>query len=491
MTTGGITVLARLLGLAGLAVLLSACPVGPTYQRPSLDPGSAFGNQDEQEYDLREADRNWWRQFDDPRLTQLIALAVRNNYDLKMAEANLREARALFLDAGLNLLPHANAHGNFTTLRRSFDALNRRDFVPRGLDLYTLGFDTWWEVDIWGRIRRDVQSKEAEIESAEANRRYLTLSIIAELARNYVEMRGHQNQLAVDRRNAENQKATWDLTIARQEAGIGTEFDTQRAKAQYDTTLAMIPPLDSLVRQDIHRISVLTGQIPSALLKELTEPAPIPEAPSLIHIGKPADLLRRRPDIQSAERQLAGATARIGVAMADLFPRVTFVGAFNLESSSITGLGAPGTSAYNMGPRITWPAFELGQVYARIKAAEANVDTYLANYQQVVLNALEETENALLVYDRLRDRQALLKTAAEASTKAYEIANVRFEEGVEDFLNLLDTERRLLLDQREYAQSQTATAAALIGIYKALGGGWEVFQTPEDAKRPVEDVFTP
>jgi len=317
------------------------------------------------------------------------------------------------------------------------------------------------------------------------------LSIIAELARNYFEMRGHQNQLAVDQRNATNQKATWDLTIVRQEAGIGTEFDTQRAKAQYDTTLAIIPPLDSLIRQDIHRISVLTGQIPSALLKELTVPAPIPEAPPIIQISNPTDLLRRRPDIQVAERSLASATAMIGVAVADLFPRVTFVGSFNLESNSLTGLGAPGSPAYNFGPRITWPAFELGQVYARIKAAEGRADVSLAEYQQVVLNALEETENALLIYDRLRDRMALLKTASEASTKAYKIANIRFQEGVEDFLNLLDTERRLLLDQREYAQSQTATAAALIGIYKALGGGWEVFQTPEDAPRPIESIFTP
>ncbi len=430
-----------------LALSLAGCPVGPTYELPKMHPGKAYGNQQEPEYGVLPVDTNWWAQFNDPRLTRLIKLAVRNNYDL--------------------------------------------NFVPRELKLYNAGFDAFWEVDIWGRIRRDIQAKEAEIEAAEADRRYLTLSVIAELARNYFEMRGHQNQLAVDQRNADNQKATWDLTIARQDAGIGTEFDTQRAKAQYDTTLALIPPQDSLIRQDIHRISILTGQIPSALLKELTLPAPIPAAPPLIRIGKPADLLRRRPDIRVAERSLASATAMVGVAVADLFPKVTFVGTFNLESNSLTGLGAPGSAAYNFGPRITWPAFALGQVYARIKAAEGRADVQLADYQQVVLNALEETENALVIYDRLRDRMALLKTAAEASTKAYEIANIRFEEGVEDFLNLLDTERRLLLDQREYAQSQTAAAAALIGIYKALGGGWEVFQTPEDGKRPVEEIFTP
>ena len=471
--------------------VLPGCPVGPTYGLPKTDNGKAFGNQYQDEYDIKPVDAQWWKQFHDPQLTQLIQLAVKNNYDLKAAEANLRQSRALFLDAGLNLLPHVNAHGNYTAIRRSFDAMNRRNFVPRDLNLYTLGFDSWWELDIWGRIRRNVQATEAQIESAEADRRYLTLSVISELARNYFELRGHQNQMAVEQRNAANQKATWDLTLARQEAGIGTDFDTQRAKAQYDTTLALIPPMDSLIHEDIHRISVLTGQIPSALLKTLLVPAPIPLAPKVIHLSKPADLLRRRPDIRAVERNLASATARVGVAIADLFPRVTFVGSFNLESNSLTGLATPGTGAYNIGPRITWPAFELGQVYARIKAAEAQADVMLAEYQQVVLNALEETENALVVYDRLRDRQALLKTAAEASTRAFEVANVRFEEGVMDFLNLLDTERRLLLDQREYAQSQTATAASLISIYKALGGGWEVFQTPEDAQQPVEQVFTP
>ena len=471
--------------------VLPGCPVGPTYELPKTDSGKAFSNQYQDEYDIKPVDAQWWKQFHDPQLTQLIQLAVKNNFDLKAAEANLRQSRALFLDAGLNLLPHVNAHGNYTAIRRSFDAMNRRNFVPRDLNLYTLGFDSWWELDIWGRIRRNVQATEAQIESAEADRRYLTLSVISELARNYFELRGHQNQMAVEQRNAANQKSTWDLTLARQEAGIGTDFDTQRAKAQYDTTLALIPPMDSLIHEDIHRISVLTGQIPSALLKTLLVPAPIPLAPAVIHLSKPADLLRRRPDIRAVERNLASATARVGVAIADLFPRVTFVGSFNLESNSLTGLATPGTGAYNIGPRITWPAFELGQVYARIKAAEAQADVMLAEYQQVVLNALEETENALVVYDRLRDRQALLKTAAEASTRAFEVANVRFEEGVMDFLNLLDTERRLLLDQREYAQSQTATAASLISIYKALGGGWEVFQTPEDAQQPVEQVFTP
>ncbi|MFN5744667.1 MAG: TolC family protein, partial [Methylococcaceae bacterium] len=216
----------RLLALAGVISLgLSGCPVGPSYERPPAKTGEIFGNATEAEYKPRQIDVAWWHQFNDPRLEQLIAMAVRNNYDLKAAEAHLREARALFLDAGLNLLPHVTTRGNYTQLERSLDALNRRNFVPRNLNLYSVGFDSWWEIDIFGRIRRNIQSKEAEIEAAEADRRYMTLSVITELARNYFELRGHQNQLAVDQRNAQNQEATWKLTLARLEAGMGTELD--------------------------------------------------------------------------------------------------------------------------------------------------------------------------------------------------------------------------------------------------------------------------
>lgn len=483
--------LARGLSLWILALSMTGCPVGPTYVPPTMAPGASYGNQNEQEYDLAPIDTAWWKQFKDPQLNALIDLAVRNNYDLKAAEANLRLARSLFLDAGLNLLPIVTEHANWTSLQRSFDALNRRNFVPRNLDLYNVGFDTFWELDIWGRVRRDVQAREAEIEASEADRRSLTLSVIAEVARNYFLLRGHQNQLAVEQRNAKNQRDTWNLTLARQEAGVGTDFDTQRAKAQYDTTLALIPPMDQMIHRDIHRLAVLTGQIPSTFLRQLTTQAEIPTLPPTIHIADPTALLKRRPDIKVAERSLASATAKIGVAVGDLFPKVTFIGTFALESSTLGGLGSNLSGAYNFGPRITWPALDLGQVYARIKAAESRADIQLAAYQQIVLNALEETENALVTYDRLRDRQVLLKTASEASYRAYEVATVRFEEGVEDFLNLLDTERRLLLDQREYASSITETAAALIGIYKALGGGWEMYQTPEDEKRAIEGVFTP
>ena len=313
-----------------------------------------------------------------------------------------------------------------------------------------------------------------EVEIQEATLRDLSVSLIAEVARNYFELRGLQNQLAVAIKNAENQTKTVEITQIRLEGGRGTELDTSRAMAQLDSTRAIIPPLEAGIYRAIHRLSVLTGQLPDALTKSLSQTAPLPKIPETIQIGNPAELLRRRPDIRIAERSLAAATASIGVATADLFPRVTFVGTIALEASMLSAVGAKGSDSYSLGPRISWAALDLGHVYARIKAANANAESSLAQYQQTVLNALEETENALENYNRERARQALLASAAQASIKAEELAHLRFNEGVSDFLTVLDTELRLLQDQDKLAQSETATATALAAVYKALGGGWEV-----------------
>jgi multidrug efflux system outer membrane protein len=323
-------------------------------------------------------------------------------------------------------------------------------------------------------VRRDVEASSDEVEAQEASLRDLSVSVIAEVARNYFELRGLQHQLEVARRNAGNQARTLEITLAKLEIGRGTELDTSRASAQLDSTLASIPLIETGIKFAIHRIGVLTGQAPGALTAKLSQPEPIPKLPETITIGSPAELLRRRPDIRIAERTLAAATARIGVATADLFPRVTFVGTLSLEASMLSGIGAAGSEAYSAGPRISWAALDLGRVYARIKAADASAEANLAQYEQTVLNALEETENALVAYNRERSRRALLASAAKASEKAHHLAHLRFEEGITDFLTVLDTELRLLQDQRQLAQSETATATALIAIYKALGGGWEM-----------------
>ncbi|CAL1241294.1 TolC family protein [Candidatus Methylocalor cossyra] len=458
----------------GLAVLLAGCAVGPDYQTPPTETGGAsFANAGLPEFSPRGVEVAWWKLFDDPRLVELVEQAVRNNRDLAAAKANLREARALYLQAALDLLPTVTAHANYTDLRRSTGALNNRAYVPRDLALYNTGFDTFWEIDIFGRIRRNVEAADADIQAREATLRDLLVSLVSEVARNYFELRGLQHQLAVAKKNAENQLETLKLTEARLAAGRGTELDTSRAKAQLDTTRATIPPLETAIRQAIHRLSVLTGQPPDTLTPVLLPEAPMAKIPATIHIGKPAEFLRRRPDIRVAERALAAATARIGIATADLFPRVTFSGTFALEGMNLAALGGSGGDTYTFGPRISWAAFDLGRVYARIKAADARAEASLAQYQQTVLNALEETENALVNYNRQWARTRLLESAAAASQRAHELARLRFEDGMTDFLTVLDTEKRLLDDQQALAQSQTSTATALVAVYKALGGGWE------------------
>ncbi|MGZ8096808.1 MAG: efflux transporter outer membrane subunit [Methylosarcina sp.] len=455
------------------AIALTGCAVGPDYETPAAPTPSAFAGASLDEYSGRTTQNDWWKLFNDAELNVLVDQALRYNYDLKSALANLREARALYLESGLNLAPIITSHANYTDQKRSVGSLNNRSFVPRELKLYSAGFDAFWEIDFFGRVRRDIEASSDEVEAQEASLHDLGVSVIAEVARNYFELRGLQNQIEVAQRNAGNQSETLEITQARLDIGRGTELDTSRASAQLNTTLARIPLLETAIKRAIHRLGVLTGQTPDTLIKTLSRPAPIPKFSRTIAIGSPAELLRRRPDIRVAERTLAAATARIGVATADLFPRVTFVGTLSLEASTLSGLGATGSDAYSMGPRISWAALDLGRVYARIKAADANAEANLAQYEQTVLNALEETENALVAYDRERNRRALLATAAQASEKAHKLAHLRFEEGIADFLTVLDSESRLLEDQSQLAQSQTATATALVAVYKALGGGWE------------------
>lgn len=451
---------------------LNACAVGPDYKHPAAVTPDQFTQAAHAEFKPNSIERNWWTLFQDQQLTALVEQSVQHNYDLKAAQANLQEARALYLQAGLNLAPIVTSRANYIDQVRSTGALNNRAFVPRGLKLYNLGFDASWEVDIFGRVRRNIEASNDEVEAQEASLRDLKVSLIAEVARNYFELRGLQNQLAVDQKNIANQSETLNITQAKLENGRGTEQDTASALAQLDASKAAIPALQSAIQRTIHRLSVLSGQLPGALTQQLSKPAPLPQLPKTINISTPAELLRRRPDIRVAERTLAASTARIGVATADLFPRVTFVGSIALEATSLTGLGASGSDAYSLGPRITWAAFDLGRVLARMKAADAHAEADLAKYQQTVLNALEETENALVTYNQECARRQLLASAAQASQKAQQLAKIRYDAGIIDFQALLNADARVLQDQNQLSQSETAVATALTGLYKALGGGW-------------------
>jgi outer membrane protein, multidrug efflux system len=294
-------------------------------------------------------------------------------------------------------------------------------------------------------------------------------------------LRGLQDQLAVAARNADNQNQTLKLTQVRLEAGRGTELDTARAEAQLKQTLASIPLLESSIATTIYRISVLTGRLPDALSTELAAAQPIGKLPPLNAVGDPATLLRRRPDVRVAERTLAGSTARIGVAVGDLFPKVTFTGSIGYDAATFGGIGKTGSDTYSLGPSISWAAFDLGRVRARINIAKAVADADLASYESSVLGALEETEGALITYGRAQSRRDLLTQSASASERAADLARQRFQGGLTDFVNVLEAERDALTIEDSLAQSRTQTATALVAVYKALGGGW--VDEPLEAKR--------
>jgi multidrug efflux system outer membrane protein len=278
----------------------------------------------------------------------------------------------------------------------------------------------------------------------------------------------------VARRNAQNQAETHKLTVNLLEGGRGNELDTSRAKAQLETTLASIPNLESSVEQIIYRLSVLTGRQPAALKSALSPLSPLPDLPANIAIGNPADLLRRRPDIRIAERNLAATTARVGVATADLYPRITFVGSLGVQANQFPDLFRSGSDTYFFGPHITWAAFDLGRVKARLKGVQAQSDAELANFERTVLDALEETDSALIAYSKELDRLSHLRAAEESSRKAADLARNRFENGgIGDFLTVLDAERIRLEAQDQLSQSKARAATLLVAIFKALGGGWE------------------
>jgi outer membrane protein, multidrug efflux system len=461
----------RLLFFTGL-LLVSGCAVGPNYRPPPTPVPASFARGAQTNYTAGPTSDDWWRGFHDPKLNELVERALQGNQDLRIAAATVREARALRRYAQFDLLPVPLATAGY---RKGQSSSRSAPFLPsdaRITELYDAGFDATWELDFFGRVRRSIEASTAELQAAEANRRDVQVILISELARNYFELRGAQNELAVARSNVENQRQTVTITEARLEGGRGTELDVARARAQLSVTLASIPPLETAIAQAVHRLGVLTGQKPTALIAELEPSSPIPPLPELLAISSPGELLRRRADIRVAERRLAAATARIGIATADLFPRVTFNGSFALQAPSISDLGKSGSDTWSFGPRITWAALDLGHVRARMIAAGARADAAMAGYERAVLTALEETENALVQFGREQARQEFLRESVRASETAAGLARQRFEAGAADFLTVLDAERVMLQARDQFARSQTRTATSLLAVYKALGGGW-------------------
>jgi outer membrane protein, multidrug efflux system len=468
--------LLTLLVLIAVAAAIAGCAVGPNYVKPDTPVAAKFVGATEGAYSTDEAQAKFWQGFHDATLDRLVDDALDANHDLRIALGRLVEARAQRRQAQFDLAPTVTAAAGFTKERLS--QAQTLFSSPINARFYDVGFDAFWELDFFGRVRRNVEAQSAQLQGAEAGLRDAQVSVTAEVARSYFELRGGQSQLAVARRNVDNQRETLKLTQARLDAGRGTELDTSRAQSQLSATLSTIGPLEASVARSIHRLSVLTGREPNALNELLAPEHDLPPLPQIAAVGDPAGLLRRRPDIRVAERHLASSTALVGVAIGDLFPKVTFTGSFSYSATQPGHLGESSSRGYVISPGISWAAFDLGRVKAEIAGSRARSDVALAGYEQTVLRALEETEDALVTHARTRDSLKDATDAADASRTAAHIARTRFEGGMVDFLEVLDAERTQLAAEDRLAQSRTDAATSLIAVYKALGGGWETAPLP-------------
>ncbi len=449
------------------AAVLSACAVGPDYREPetAATPFVAAQSAGVNEQPFEAA---WWEQFRDPTLDSLIERALTDDLDLAVALARVEEARAFLGAARRDRWPAVSTEIARTESRQQQPGLSTERV---NVESYDAGFATLWELDLFGRVRRGVEAATADADAAVAGLRDAQVLVAAEVARNYVELRGAQKRLAVARANLGYSQETLELTRVRLELGRGSELDVASAAARRAATEATIPPLVAAETIAANRLAVLLGERPGALNAEL---APREVAPHLttIAVDSPAALLQRRPDIRAAERELAAATARIGVAKADLFPRLSLSGFIGFVAGDADELGEATSRAWSISPVLSWAGFDRG-TYARIAASEARAAAALAGYELTVLRALEETENAFATYGSHRQRLEAVVEQATASRSAAELARIQYREGALDFLRLLDAERTLLQAEDEVAAAETNLNSSVVLIYKALGGGWE------------------
>ncbi|MCI0415797.1 efflux transporter outer membrane subunit [bacterium] len=462
-----------------LVLFLAGCTVGPNYKTPKTSVPQSFANSSSanQRNDAEHFGK-WWTTLQDSTLNSLIERAVIANLDLRLAQARVREARAQRGVVKADLYPDVNASGSYQRSRVSGNigpqgTDGSQSFSNIDGDLYQVGFDASWELDIFGGKRREVEAANADLASAIENSRDVLLTLLAEVARNYVELRTSQRQTAIASSNLQAQQETLELTRVRFEAGLVSNLDIARAEAQVQTTASQIPALEISARQSIHFLSVLLGQEPNALVQELAPQTAIPSSPPEAPVGVPSDLLRRRPDIRRAERDLGAATARIGVATADLFPKFSITAALGLGSGKIGNLTDSGSGFWSILPGVSLPIFNRGRIHSNIAVQNAREEQALVTYEQTVLISLREVEDSLVAFSEDQTRRRTLAAAVDANRRAVELANQLYKQGLTDFLSVLQAERDLYASEDALAQGDRNVTSDFIALYKALGGGWE------------------
>ena len=497
----------RLAALLGIA--LAGCAAGPNYHAPKPDVPAAFVPEPSIDaaavtpYDAAPLGATpavsavtdlakWWRALDDQELDSLIERAIRGNPDLDIALTRLQQARTY--EAGIigSALPQIDATGavgkgtgSDLSRGRAENALRSADNSTGLQHLTTIGgFATVWEIDLFGKYRREIEAARDEADAAASARRAAITTLVADVARAYIDLRGLQVRSGVLHHAAELLRESLGIVKIRYERGITNELDVALAAREYGTLQAQIAPVDAQVAAAQYTLAALLGEYPESLLQELKAPSLIPSVPAAASIGVPLQLLKRRPDIQLAERELAASTARIGVATADLYPQVSLVAAIGAQAQDWGTTPNIGKHIWSFGPGAVWPVLDFGTLDAKVAIAHLATHVQLVNYRRTIINAVQEVDSAAAGYAAEQSRLKDLGDAMLAAQRAVDLANARYDRGMTDFLNVVDAERQFYALQEEYAAAQVAQDEEFVKLYKALGGGWENYQSVPAIPRP-------
>ncbi len=480
------------IAICGWIVLVtSGCMVGPDYHSPQPDAPSGWAGVTEAPAQPSKATAQpaeltqWWKQFGDPMLTQLVEEALKKNLDLQLAVASLRQARAARGIAVGGLWPAITASAEYLRESTSGTTLPAKATAAQSQNLYQAGFDAAWEIDLFGGVRRNVESAGASVQASIEGISNVQVTVAAEVALNYVQLRGYQQEIVIAQNNVKAQQDTAQITRQKAGAGFSSALDVANADANVAATEAQIPVFETAAQQSIYALSILLARPPADLLKQLTPTGGIPGVPAQIPAGLPSDLLRRRPDIRQAEAQLHAATAQIGVATADLFPKFSLTGTVSWQSNLLNAWWTVANRTTSFGPAVTWPILQGGAIVSNIRVQEALRDQAFITYRKTVLTAFQDVENALIAFAKEQEHYKSLKDSVAANSKAVELSLKLYTEGLLDFLNVLVAQRSLYAVEDALVQSNRSISTDLIALYKALGGGWETLPVDGQAMAPA------
>ena len=486
---------------------LSACTMGPDFQRPALQtptqwPDAPAASDATRSVAVPEpVDPLWWNSFGDPILTALVTRAMDSNLDLKVAAARLAESRAQFGQAKADEFPTLNGNASYTRELQSADGVigllggsgspsatdtnglgGRQGGIPTQsatstalppFNLYQYGFDASWELDLWGRVRRTAENASATVDAQSEARHDAIVSTAAEVARDYLNLRGTQEKLRITRENLAFAQRTVQLTNERAKHGLATDLDVANAQSQAESNAADIPQQEQQEAKLINAIGVLLGEYPRTLAAKLKETPDVPVVPPRVPIGLSSELARRRPDIREAEAQLHAATANIGAAKADFFPKITLSGSVAIQATQFTNLGSWGARSYSAGPSLSIPIFEGGRLRSTLALREAQQQEAAITYRKTVLSAFQEVDDALTGFAAEQRRRDRLDASMQASKRALDIANQRYVRGLSNYLDVLTAQKTLLTSEQQWVDSTATVSTNLVALYKALGGGWD------------------